>query len=58
MKKIPKITAAASAAVLLTTGCTFGSNIDNLMAPPKLSGEQEQIYKALTDAAVTSISLK
>ena len=58
MKNITKITAAASAAVLLTTGCTFGSNIDNLMAPPKLSGEQEQIYKALTDAAVTAISLK
>ncbi|MBQ9808531.1 MAG: hypothetical protein IJM55_06650 [Ruminococcus sp.] len=40
------------------SGCTFGSSIDNLMAPPKLSMEQEQIYSALTDATGTSISLK
>lgn len=55
--KIPKITAA----VLLTgslCGCTFGTSIDNLMAPPKLSVEQEQIYSALTNAAGSSISLK
>ncbi|MBO5103455.1 MAG: hypothetical protein J6B74_00110, partial [Ruminococcus sp.] len=36
----------------------FSSSIDNLMTPPKLSVEQEQIYNALTDAAGTSISLK
>lgn len=40
------------------TGCTFGASIDTLMAPPKLSVEQEQIYSALTDAAGTAISLK
>lgn len=41
-------------------GCSFGfgSSIDNLMAPPKLSVEQEQIYSALTDAAGSSIRLK
>ncbi len=39
-------------------GCSFSTSIDNLMAPPKLSVEQEQIYSALTDAAGTSISLK
>lgn len=39
-------------------GCSFGSSIDNLMAPPKLSVEQEQIYNALTDAAGSSIRLK
>lgn len=44
--------------MLTATGCTFGNNIDNLMAPPKLSVEQEQIYSALTDAAGSSISLK
>ena len=42
----------------LLSGCTFGSSIDNLMAPPKLSVEQDQIYSALTDAAGSSISLK
>lgn len=55
--KLHRFLAAAPAALLLT-GCTFGSNIDNLMAPPKLSAQQEQIYSALTDAAGTSISLK
>ena len=40
------------------TGCTFGTNIDTLMTPPKLSVEQEQIYSALTNAAGTSIKLK
>ncbi|NLT10446.1 MAG: hypothetical protein GXY08_13260 [Ruminococcus sp.] len=40
------------------SGCTFGSSIDNLMSPPKLSVEQEQIYRALTDVTGTSISLK
>lgn len=43
---------------LFLTGCTFGTSIDNLMSPPKLSLEQEQIYNALTDAAGSSISLK
>ncbi len=44
--------------VTMLTGCTFGTNIDTLMAPPKLSVEQEQIYSALTKAAGTSIKLK
>ncbi len=42
----------------ILSGCTFGTSIDNLMAPPKLSAQQEQIYSALTDAAGSSISLK
>lgn len=44
--------------IILLTGCAFSSNIDNLMSPPKLSVEQEQIYNALTNATGTSISLK
>ncbi len=52
----------ACAAALLTGvslgGCSFGANIDTLLAPPKLSEDQEQIYAALTAAAGTSISLK
>ena len=50
---LPLLPAAA-----LLTGCTFGSSINNLMAPPKLSVEQEQIYNALTDATGSAISLK
>ncbi|WP_152537167.1 hypothetical protein [Ruminococcus flavefaciens] len=57
MKKISAfITAFAAGAAF--TGCTFGASIDTLMAPPKLSVEQEQIYSALTAAHGTAISLK
>lgn len=51
-------TAAVALSIVLLSGCTFGTSIDTLMAPPKLSLEQEQIYNALTDAAGSSISLK
>lgn len=44
--------------LLMLTGCAFSSGIDNLMSPPRLSVEQEQIYNALTNATGTSISLK
>ncbi len=56
--KLLKITAVAVTAAVSLCSCSFGTSIDNLMAPPKLSVEQEQIYNALTDAAGTSISLK
>lgn len=52
------VAAAVSAASVLLTGCTFGTSIDNLLAPPKQSIEQEQIYSALTDAAGSGIRLK
>lgn len=55
---IPIKLLSVGTAVILLTGCTFGTSIDNLMAPPKLSIEQEQIYNALTDAAGASVSLK
>ncbi len=60
MDKLNKALKASSAAVLTITltGCTFGTSIDNLLAPPKLSIEQEQIYSALTATAGESISLK
>lgn len=54
---IPR-TAAVSAAAVLLTGCTFGTSIDNLLAPPKQSIEQEQIYSALTEAVGSGIRLK
>lgn len=56
--KIIKLFTVIFTAVFFLTGCVFSSSIDNLMTPPKLSVEQEQIYSALTDAAGTSISLK
>lgn len=57
MKKYAKI-AAAGAVIPFLGSCAFGASIDTLMTPPKLSIEQEQIYKALTDAAGESVSLK
>lgn len=58
MKRIKAfITALVTGAEL--TGCTFGASIDTLMAPPKLSAEQESIYTALTESLGSSnISLK
>ncbi len=56
LKALALLTSAVS--IPAFTGCAFGSSIDNLMAPPKLSVEQEQIYSALTDATGSSISLK
>ncbi len=53
-----KITSLAAAVLLLASGCTFNTSIDNLMSPPKLSVEQEQIYSALTDELRSSVSLK
>ena len=57
MKYLRKLTLAALPGVFLT-GCTFATSIDNLLSPPKLSVEQEQIYNALTYAEGTDISLK
>lgn len=57
LKKLCSVSICA-AAITSLSGCTFGTSIDNLMAPPKLSIEQEQIYSALTDAAGNSVSLK
>ena len=44
--------------VIFITGCSFGRSIDNLLTPPKLSVEQEQIYNALTDTTGSAINLK
>jgi len=43
---------------LTLSSCSFGTSIDNLMAPPKLSVEQEQVYNTLRDAAGQNIRLK
>ena len=40
------------------SGCSIGVNVDNMLTPPKLSGEQEQIYQALKDTTGSAISLK
>lgn len=46
------------AAPLFLSGCSLNGSIDTMLTPPKLSVEQEQIYKALQDVAGQNISLK
>ena len=43
---------------LILTGCSVEINVDTMLTPPKLSGEQEQIYQALQEAAGSDIRLK
>jgi len=40
------------------SGCSIDINVDAMLTPPKLSGEQEQIYQALENTAGTGIRLK
>lgn len=56
MKKI--ILSVLTAVGITFNGCSLGTSIDNLITPPKLSVEQEQIYNTLKDAAGQNISLK
>ncbi|MCI1269075.1 MAG: hypothetical protein LKG21_04140 [Ruminococcus sp.] len=53
-----KLTVLMMCTVFTLGSCSFGTSIDNLMAPPKLSVEQEQIYDTLKSAAGQNISLK
>ncbi len=47
------------ATVVLLTGCSnFGMNAEDLMRPPKLSAEQQNIYSALSAAIGEEILLK
>ncbi len=55
MKKIHLALSVIIASSL--SGCGFGMSADNLLQPPMLSEEQEEIYRALEDAVGTDISL-
>lgn len=59
MFKVKKIFSAAAAVCLCASlgGCGFGTTVDSLLSPPMLSEEQEEIYRALEDAAGKDISL-
>ena len=43
---------------VMLTGCSVSINVDTMLTPPKLSGEQEQIYQALQEAEGSDIRLK
>lgn len=44
--------------LLFLSGCSVNINVDTMLTPPKLSGEQEQIYQALQDTTGSAIRLK
>lgn len=58
--KIKKVLAAALVAVicLLSCGCSFSASMENLLTPPKLTGEQEEIYRELINSVGKSVKLK
>lgn len=43
---------------VLCSGCSLNVNVDTMLTPPRLSGEQEQIYQALQESAGADIRLK
>lgn len=53
-----KLTALALGATLALTGCSFGSSVENLHSPPKLSEEQTEIYNALVSSVGSGIKLQ
>ncbi len=57
--KLSKTAALLSAAAMCVSlcGCGLDSSIDNLLSPPMMSEEQQEIYSALTKAAGDEISL-
>lgn len=52
------LTAFLTAFAVMATGCSVGINVDTMLTPPKLSGQQEQIYQALKDSTGSDIRLK
>ena len=53
LKKIIPIAAA-----VLFAGCSFGSSVDSLLTPPKLSVEQKDVYEALVKSVGNDIRLQ
>ena len=56
-----RLLAGCTALSMLTVqlpGCSFTASVESMLSPPRLTVEQEQIYKALQIAAGSQISLK
>ncbi len=58
--KIKLIAGCAMLSVLTAQlpGCSFSTSVESMLSPPRLTVEQEQIYRALQTSAVSQISLK
>ena len=57
---IKKILAVVTVTVmcLLNCGCSFSASMENLLTPPKLTEEQEEIYRELISSVGRNIKLK
>ncbi|MDR0198055.1 MAG: hypothetical protein LBI36_07565 [Oscillospiraceae bacterium] len=56
--KIPNKLSVALAAVILFTGCNLATPAEELISPPKLTGEQSEIYRALINSKGGGLNLK
>ncbi len=56
MKKLKAFTALLTA--LMLTGCSMGVSVENLLTPPRLDEQQNEIYQALISSTGSGISLK
>ena len=58
--KIKKLSAVITVIVmcLLNCGCAFSASMENLLTPPKLTEEQEEIYRELISSVGRNIKLK
>ena len=58
--KIRKLLAIMTVTVmcLLNCGCSFSASMENLLTPPKLTEEQEEIYRELINSVGRSVKLK
>ena len=43
---------------VLLTGCSMGVSVENLLTPPKLDAQQNEIYQALISSSGAAIQLK
>ena len=53
-----RLLCAAAALTVQLPSCNFNMSVETMLAPPRLTAEQEQIYQALQMAGETQISLK
>lgn len=56
VKKLKVLTALLAAVML--SGCSMGVSVENLLIPPKLDEQQNEIYQALISSTGSGISLK
>ncbi len=44
--------------IMLLSGCSMGASMENLLTPPKLDAQQNEIYQALINSSGSAVQLK